>query len=84
MKRGSNETAELADSHAEIQVLERKLGKRFPWYERPEMSAGWGDGPEMRAWEERLANVSLKGGEEARQMKDLERGVAGMSAGEVS
>jgi hypothetical protein len=48
------------------------------------MPAGWGDGPEMRGWEERLANMSLKGGEEAREMKDLERGVAGMSAGEVS
>jgi hypothetical protein len=33
LKWGSNEE-ELADSHAEIQALEKKVGKRFAWYER--------------------------------------------------
>jgi hypothetical protein len=79
MKMGSNEEEELLDSHAEIQVLERTLGKQFPWYERPEMAAGWKDGPEMRDWERRLANMGLKGVREAREMRDLERGVAGVS-----
>jgi hypothetical protein len=40
MKWGSNEEAEMSDSHAEVQVLEKKLGKRFPWYERVKMPAG--------------------------------------------
>jgi hypothetical protein len=33
-KWGANVEMELADSHVEIQALEKKLGKRFAWYER--------------------------------------------------
>jgi hypothetical protein len=33
-KWGAKVDGELADSHAYIQALEKKLGKRFAWYER--------------------------------------------------
>jgi hypothetical protein len=60
MKWGSNEQVEISDSHAEICVLEKKVGKRFLRHES-EMPAGWEDGPEIKARWERVAKVDLNG-----------------------
>jgi hypothetical protein len=62
MRWGSNEEAEKWDSHAEIQILEKKLGKPFPWYERVEMPVGWANGPEMKAWWERRVKMGREQG----------------------
>jgi hypothetical protein len=40
-KRGAKVDAELADCHADIQAHEKKLGKRFAWYERDTEVSGY-------------------------------------------